>query len=69
MDDQRSIARGDRAYVMPGPPRTGDKRGKERKYVHQPATVRKLNGSRLLIEFGDGSVAWVNRKFLERLDG
>lgn len=60
--------RGDRVYVRPAPPEVKP-RGNPRKYVNEPATFLKSNGTWVLLEIDDGRVVWVNKLYLERLDG
>ena len=63
-----SFTRGDRVYVRPAPP-SAQAHGSARKYVDVPATVRKCNGTSILIELTDGRVVWVRKATLERIDG
>ena len=55
--------------VVVASPASEERRGRPRKYLGATGTVRKLNGSGVLLDMGEGRVAWVRTKFLERCDG
>ena len=63
-----TFSRGDRVRVQPAPPEIKP-RGTPRKYVNEPATFVKSNGTTVAIELDDGRRVWVRKALLERLDG